>query len=131
MIEQPKMNQRYWYIDSDGDVNEDIWVQDEADVQRYYLGNIYKTDEQCNKAIRIQEAKTMLLRAANFNPDWSNFDEEKVYVYYDHDKNQLDVYHATIDQPLNEICFSSEEAARKSIKEGAYEWHVLLGLENE
>lgn len=86
----PKKGEGYWYIYSDGICptrNDDI------DIDEYYIstGNCYRTKEEAelarNKQLAIVRCWKWQQENAPFEPDWSNVNQPKFYVRFDHGKN--------------------------------------------
>ena len=64
------------------------------DDSRYNIGNYFKTKEQAEKALRkiliYVKLKDLADRLSEKDPvDWSNSDQYKFYIYYDHRYNSL------------------------------------------
>ena len=51
---KPKYDELYWYIDSNGEVDWCSWDDDEIDTFRYANHNIYKTEEEADRALEIR-----------------------------------------------------------------------------
>lgn len=86
---KPKMHQEYWLITDGGVLSKTVWLDGILDNVRYTNGNCYRTKEDCEQAERVQIARTTIKRSSDFVPDWSDANQEKWYVAYDHSEKCL------------------------------------------
>lgn len=122
-------DERYWCVQSDGEVVEtcDIWAG--IDDEHYELGNYFKTKEEAQKAAEWLKAFAVLRDdTKGFKPDWTDEDQEKWSVEYGHDGVQLitECYRFTQE---GIIYFATAEDAEKSIETHEREWRVYYGVE--
>lgn len=126
---KPKIGQRYFYID-DGYVFSDVWIDSRVDNRRYMAGAIYCAEADAKKALERQIAITTLMRDSNFEPDWSNNDQNKWTVYYNHNDKELLVEATAFLQYPSAIYFDTYDSIKKSIKNHKKEWLIYLGVED-
>ena len=84
----PKMDEKYYYIDNDGDVLSTTWDDVEIDNYRQEFGNCYKTYYEAYNASRMQKDLVKLQRLAlTLNEgeriDWKNTKQTKYGLVYD------------------------------------------------
>ena len=127
---KPKIGQRYFYID-DGYVFSDVWIDSRVDNRRYMAGAIYYAETDAKKALKRQIAITTLMRDSNFEPDWSNNDQNKWTVYYNHNDKELLVEATAFLQYPSAIYFDTYDSIKKSIKNHKKEWLIYLGVEDD
>jgi hypothetical protein len=54
----PKKDDGYWLIDSTGDVDDTIWLNDEADQYRLKTNNVFKTESEAEARLKeVMEGK--------------------------------------------------------------------------
>lgn len=126
---KPKIGQRYFYID-DGYVFSDVWIDSRVDNRRYMADAIYCAEADAKKALERQIAITTLMRDSNFEPDWSNNDQNKWTVYYNHNDKELLVEATAFLQYPSAIYFDTYDSIKKSIKNHKKEWLIYLNVED-
>lgn len=87
--EFPKYGEYYWFVDSVGNVFGDCWYDSMADNYRKDFLRIFKTKEECFRYLEIQEA--FKEESKKFEPNWKDGNQDKYYLYYDHDKNSVGI----------------------------------------
>lgn len=93
------------------------------------MGELYLTEEECNRAITKQKAETILQRdTKGFKPNWDNHEQEKWHVDFDHKAKKFWVERCTFMQ-TEQIDFATQEDAEASIKAHSEEWKIYLGVE--
>ena len=80
-IWKPEYGDWYWYISSDGQVDNCEWVNGPIDYGRYSMGNCFRTKEEAEFAGEKQKVKTELQRYADEHND-PNLEEWKNWHYY-------------------------------------------------
>lgn len=126
---KPKIGQRYFYID-DGYVFSGVWIDSRVDNRRYMAGAIYYAETDAERALERQIAIATLMRDSNFEPDWSNNDQNKWTVYYNHNDKELLVEATAFLQYPSAIYFDTYDSIKKSIKNHKKEWLIYLGVED-
>lgn len=114
-IWKPECGEWYWFIDSDGQINNCEWVDDHIDWGRYSMGDCFRTEEEAEFTRGKQIIKTELQRFADEHndPDKEKWDGENVHYYIGHDaiKDDLTVTPAAILRGIYGIYFTSKEIA--------------------
>ena len=108
---------RKHYIGDDGCVSwivSSIWCtfENTSNPYRYYL-----TEELAEQAKKLKDFNDKLLAFKycydlDYKPDWSDFYEDKYYVYYSNKTHKYDVNSITM-WDVHNVYFSSEEIAQK------------------
>ena len=85
---------KYYYINGYAEIASDEENNLALDEDRYNIGNYFKTKEQAEKALRkipiYVKLRDLADRLSEGDPiDWSNSDQDKFYIYYDHHYNSL------------------------------------------
>lgn len=114
-IWKPEYGDWYWYISSDGQVDNCEWVNDHIDLGSYAMGNCFRTEEEAEFTRGKQIIKTELQRYADEHndPNKEKWDGEYVYYYigYDVSENDLTSIPVAMLRRTNEVYFSSKEIA--------------------
>lgn len=119
---KPEKDETYYYSYSDGNIEEATWDNLNIDKNRYAIGNCFKTKEDAEFALERQKVITELKRFAlehnDKEIDWSNDDEQKYCLYFNHERNRIMINNFYVSQFLSEqIYFTSDTIARQAIKE--------------
>ena len=119
---KPEKDETYYYSYSDGNIEEATWDNLNVDENRYAIGNCFKTKEEAEFALERQKVITELKRfALEHNEkeiDWSNDDEQKYCLYFNHERNRIMINNFYVSQFLSEqIYFTSDTIAQQAIKE--------------
>jgi len=86
----PSCGDQYWYVDGrDELVSTYFWDGDQIDQGLKASQNIYRTREAAEKAAVMVRRSNAVIRAClevdpDFEPEWTNIDQEKFSVYYSH-----------------------------------------------
>ena len=114
---KPKYDEKYYYIDVDGECYLVSWNDSDINNNLYTIGNCFKTKEEAEFAVEKQKVTTELKRFAqehNDKIDWNN-DDWKYYLAYDYRNKKLTVC-STIKIKLADIYFTSKELVQEAIK---------------
>ena len=119
---KPKKDETYYYLYSYGNIEEDTWDNANEDRNRYALGNCFKTKEEAEFALErqkvIMELKRFALENNDKEIDWSNDDEQKYCLYFDHGRNRIMINNFYVSRFLSEqIYFTSDTIVQQAIKE--------------
>ena len=88
--EFPRLGERYWFVDSVGNVFGDCWYDSMADNYRKDFLRIFKTKEECFRYLEIQEA--FKEESKNFEPNWKDYNQNKYHLGYDYGKDIISIY---------------------------------------
>lgn len=128
---KPKNGDEYFYISDYGNVYSDIWSDKHVDNERLALGAIYRTEEECEGVKERSLAEVRLRRTSTFKPDWSNDNQNKWTVYYDHNSEELLIEATAFLQYPSAIYFDAYDSIKKSIEENREDWLIYFGIEEE
>ena len=126
----PKKDDEYFWMNSYGETQPDVWDGDSIDSMRLALGMVYRTEEECEKAKERRLAKVRLRKTSDFEPDFKNGKGGWI-VGYDHEEDRL------LATPIDYIDYgepircATEEEAKRSIRENRGEWLKYFGIEEE
>ena len=127
---KPKKDDEYFWMNSYGETQPDVWDGDSIDIMRLALGMIYRTEEECERARERKLAEARLRQTSNFKPDFKN-GKGGWAVGYDYDDNSL-IAIPVDDADYGELVrYATEEDALKSIKENRADWLKYLGIKEE
>lgn len=128
---EPKTDQKYYCLGSDGSVMEDEWVGISIDSDRFKIGNCFQTKEEAKRVVEYLKALAVMRgdAASKFIKGQDNW---SVHYYAPH--NCLDVAD-------NSYCirngifglpyFATREDAQRSIALHKSEWLTIFGLKEE
>lgn len=118
---KPKLGEKYWYIDENVELDEDVWINSEYFERIYAIGNCFKTKEDCEFAIERLKVIKELERFAEENNErieWCNSIDndanKKWHISYDYDNSKLFADYTYVCKH-NDIYFSSKYISQKAI----------------
>lgn len=111
---KPEYGDWYWYISSDGQVDNCEWVNGPIDYGRYSMGNCFRTKEEARIAREKQKIKTELQRFADEHNDsdqeeWDG-ENEHYRIGYDIDVDDF-IITSGWNIMRDDIYFTSKEIA--------------------
>ena len=127
---KPKLGEKYWFVNYWGNV--DCRTRDDLHIDTCNLrrGNIYPTEQECEKARDRELAEARLRRTSTFKPDLKsgmyaytvgyNFNHKRLYV--------TKLLGVTIGNP---ITYKSLGEAEKSIEENREDWLIYFGIKKD
>ena len=120
---KPEVGDHYYVLDSAADVGATDWINSQYDNEVYELGNVFRTQEEAEKARDWLKAFRILREdAGRFKADKAQW-----YVYYsDHALTYSVTYRR---QAL--LYFDSPQDAYVSIENHYKEWKILLGVDDD
>lgn len=113
---------KYYYINGYSEIASDEEHNCELDDGRYNIGNYFKTKEEGEKVLENLKIYTKLKDLANRlseeDPvDWSNSDQCKFYIYYDHYDNFLLQHSYSYTHSIGSIYCTCEDFLDIAIEE--------------
>lgn len=126
---KPKIGDRYWTSGNTG-VYSQVWGDDEFDRDLYESGKVYKTKEECEKALDRELAKVRLQRTSNFKPDFENGKGGWI-VFYSYMYKELRSMRDSYTDSGEPVRYETEEDARRSIEENEQDWKIYFGIKEE
>lgn len=127
---KPKKDDEYFWMNSYGETQPDVWDGDSIDIMRLALGMIYRTEEECERAKERKLAEVRLRKTSTFKPDFEN-DKGGWIVYYDHGCETLAVCDFDYYDAGEPVRYATREEAEKSIKENERDWKIFFGIKEE
>ena len=127
---KPRIGERCWSFLANGEVAPFCWSTLPYDLARYELGNIYRTEKECEKVRDRKLAEVRLRRTSTFEPDFEN-DSGGWIVYYDHECETLAVFEIGCYDAGEITHYKTKEGARKSIEENRADWLIYFGVEKD
>lgn len=111
----------YWFIFDDGIVVKSNWFCYKADMNRFYSGNTFPTEQSAE--LEVERRRLLTLFNAfrdecngDWKPDWRNYLEKKHYIYCGENRN-FKIYSSS---SANEFClfgyFKNEQDAERAIE---------------
>lgn len=127
---KPKKGDRYYFIDSWGDVCFNFWNDRIVDDKRLALGSIYRAEEECEEARDRRLAEVRLSQTSDFEPDFENGSGGWV-VCYRRRAGKLDyikTYGCDSGEPVR---YATMKEAERSIRENREDWKIYFGIKEE
>lgn len=100
------------------------------DCNAWRTGKVFRTEEECEKAIDRELAEVRLRRTSTFKPDFEN-DNGGWIVYYSYKTKSLFTYRTSSNNAGEPVHYRTEEEAEKSIKGNREDWLIYFGVEEE
>ena len=130
IFRKPKKDDEYFWMNSYGETQPDVWGGDSIDIMRLALGMTYRTEEECERARERKLAEVRLQRTSTFEPDFENGNGGWV-VGYDYEDESLTTM-AVSDLDYGEpVRYKTAEDARKSIRENREDWLIYFGIKEK
>ena len=123
-----KKDDEYFWMNSYGETQPDVWDGDSIDIMRLALGMIYRTEEECERAKERKLAKVRLQRTSTFKPDFEN-GEGGWIVGYNYEEDRLlaiPIDYIDYGEPIR---YATEEEAKRSIRENKKDWLIYFGID--
>lgn len=127
---EPKNDDTYYYITIEGSVDSDIWTEHPMDDDRWTFGNIYRTEEECEKALDRTLAEVRLRRTSTFKPDFENGNGGYI-VDYDYINKKIECCDCFWNDSGEIVRYATKEDAEKSIRENERDWKIYFGIKEE
>lgn len=124
---KPKFGDVYWRIDSDGEIVERRWQNDEVNKYDYLSANAYNDLKEIEQASERKLAEIRLRRTSTFEPDFENGKGGYV-VDYDYINQKLECFDSIWNDSGEPVRYATKEDAKKSIKENEADWLKYLGI---
>lgn len=131
---RPKYNDDYFLVDGIGQVINNTWEDDEIDKWRYSQRNVFRTRKEAEQHLAVLKARAAILDHADevnegWVPDWSDDEDIKYCVYYDHSIRCLSTYDNVWSQEPVIVNYKSREAAQDAINKVGDAYLTVLGVE--
>lgn len=126
----PKKDDEYFWMNSYGETQPDVWDGDSIDSMRLALGMVYRTIEEAQKARERRLAEVRLQRTSDFKPDFENNNGGWV-VFYSYVDKELHSMRDNCTDSGELVRYETVEEAEKSIKENERDWKIYFGIKEE
>ena len=127
---KPKKDDEYFWMNSYGEIQPDVWDGDSIDIMRLALGMVYRTEEECERAKERKLAKVRLRQTSNFKPDFENGNGGWV-VFYSYVDKELHSMRDSCTDSGELVRYATAEDARRSIEENEQDWKIYFGIKEE
>lgn len=118
-IWKPEYGDWYWFIGTDGQINNCEWVNDRIDWGRYSMGNCFRTREEVEFAREKQKIKTELQRFADEHNDLEKLEWDGINphytIRYDIGDEALVRSSNHVVKNINDIYFTSEDIVKNAV----------------
>lgn len=137
---EPKQGDRYYYISDIGTVLSSIWKDDDRDIYRYLIKNIFKTKDEAEQKLYLIKRKYKIIKRIEelnegWKPDWNDDEQRKYYIEYypEHVDNDLDFMFnienfTNLKDKSDKYYFKSKEIGEQLIEEFDDELEYLFIL---
>lgn len=126
----PKKDDEYFWMNSYGETQPDVWDGDSIDSMRLALGMVYRTSQECEKARERRLAEVRLRQTSDFKPDFENGNGGWV-VFYSYADKELHSMRDSCTDSGELVRYATEEDAKKSIRENERDWKIFFGIKEE
>lgn len=126
----PKKDDEYFWMNSYGETQPDVWDGDSIDSMRLALGMVYRTEEECKEAHERKLAEVRLCKTSDFEPIFES-EYGGWIVYFDYENRMLDCAKVFSCDRGELVHYATEEDAKKSIKENEQDWKIYFGIKEE
>lgn len=128
---EPEENQKYYFLDSNGYVYNNIWAGDSIDRNRSDIGNCFETKEEAERVVEYRKALATVRGDATKKfvkgeRNWFVF-YNVTADYLDFGYDYSDIRNGVFGLPL----FATEEDAQRSIELHKNEWLTIFGVKEE
>ena len=120
----PQIGERYWYSNGGGMVNSCFWKSEQFDLNRYRIGNMFKTEKQAEFAVEKLKVEAELRKFSRpfilGEENWylNMIRSKDITIAYDHyNIHQGTVYFKSKDKVKEVIEIIGEERIKKYIFE--------------
>lgn len=127
---KPKKDDEYFWMNSYGETQPDVWDGDSIDSMRLALGMVYRTEEECEEARERRLAEVRLRQTSDFEPDFENGNGGWV-VFYSYADKELHSMRDSCTDSGELVRYATEEDAKKSIRENERDWKIFFGIKEE
>lgn len=100
------------------------------DYNAWCTGRVFRTEEECEKALDRELAKVRLQRTSNFKPDFENGKGGWI-VFYSYMYKELHSMRDSYTDSGEPVRYETEEDARRSIEENEQDWKIYFGIKEE
>ena len=100
------------------------------DYNAWRTGKTFRTEEECEKALKRELVETRLRRTSNFKPDFEN-DNGGWIVVYNYRHHEMSAQYVNFEDAGEPVRYETKEEAERSIEENREDWLIYFGIEEE
>lgn len=125
---KPKIAEKYFYINEYGDVEWEVWNDDDVDNRLMAMGLVYRTEEECEEARYRRLAEVRLSQTSDFEPDFENGSGGWV-VCCRRRAGKLDYIKTYACDSGEPVRYATMKEAERSIRENERDWKIYFGID--
>lgn len=126
---KPKIGDRCFVLENTN-IRQTAYTGMLRDYNAWRTGRVFRTEEECEKALDRELAEVRLRRTSDFKPDFKNGKGGWI-VYYDHGYETLAVCELDYYDDGEIVHYKTRVEAEKSIKENERDWKTYFGVEKD
>lgn len=126
---KPKIGDRCFVIENTN-IRPTAYTGMLRDYNAWSTGRVFRTEEECEKALDRELAKVRLQRTSTFKPDFENGKGGWI-VFYDHECKTLAIFKIGCYDSGEPVHYATREEAEKSIEENEQDWKIYFGIKEE
>lgn len=127
---EPKNGEKYYFLDEEV-VQSLQWEGCDWDRRIAKRQQLFRTKEEAEEAGKRRIAETTIKRwiakRSDWKPDWTDRQQKKWRVNYDHETSMFDCRYTTYTQHAADF-FPSQELAEQCVKECRDSWKIIYGV---
>lgn len=128
---RPEKKEDYFLVDTDGHISDKVAENMYLMEAHWGIGLAFFTKEEAERTLEIMKAKQRIRdyvkeQGMEFSPDWENDDQEKYFVFYSHNRDELDIDYYYEWKRESTVCFASREHARQCIRDCEDDWKIIF-----
>lgn len=126
---KPKIGDRCFILENTN-IRQTAYTGMLRDYNAWRTGRVFRTEEECEKALDRELAEVRLRRTSDFKPDFENGNGGWL-VGYDHEDDRLlavPIDYIDYGEPVR---YATEEEAKRSISENREDWLAYLGIKED
>ena len=100
------------------------------DYNAWRTGRVFRTEEECEKALDRELAEVRLQRTSSFKPDFEN-DRGGYVVFYSYVDKELHSMRDSCTDSGELVRYETEEDAEKAVKENEQDCKIYFGIKEE
>ena len=99
------------------------------DYNAWRTGKTFRTEEECEKALKRELVETRLRRTSKFKPDFEN-DKGGWIVVYNYRQHKLFAQYVNFEDAGEPVRYETEEEAKRSIEQYRKDWLAYFNVED-
>ena len=99
------------------------------DYNAWRTGKVFRTEEECEKALDRELAEVRLRRTSTFKPDFEN-GKGGWFIAYNHLEKRLEYFQCSWQDAGEPVRYETKEEAERSIEQYRKDWLAYLNVED-